>query len=64
LRNRGPSKKSLGWRPIGSPAIWQATFQPDPYDAFIWRDELHALRPLDLEVRDESEVPQMYPGGV
>jgi hypothetical protein len=40
------------------------TVLPRRYDAFIYLDETHALRPLHLEARHEGEVPETYPSGV
>jgi erythromycin esterase-like protein len=40
------------------------TVLPQRYDAFIYLDETHALRPLHLEARHEGEVPETYPSGV
>jgi erythromycin esterase-like protein len=41
------------------------TVLPKRYDAFLFIDETHALRPLhDVKVREEGEVPETYPSGV
>jgi erythromycin esterase-like protein len=34
------------------------------YDAFLYLDETHALRPLPIIPRTEQEVPETYPSGV
>jgi erythromycin esterase-like protein len=41
------------------------TVLPLRYDAFLYLDETHALRPLrEVKAREEGEVPETYPSGV
>jgi erythromycin esterase-like protein len=40
------------------------TVLPCRYDAFLYIDETHALRPLHLKVQREREFPETYPTGV
>jgi len=40
------------------------TVLPARYDAFLYIDETHALRPLHLKPVAEHEVPETYPTGV
>lgn len=37
---------------------------PHRYDALMFVDESHALRPLHLRVREEEELPETFPTGV
>jgi erythromycin esterase len=37
---------------------------PRRYDAMIFVDESHALRPLRLEVQEKTEAPETFPTGV
>ena len=40
------------------------TVLPCRYNAFVYLDETHAVRPLHLPVVEEGEVPETYPTGV
>lgn len=40
------------------------TVLPRRYDALLYLDRTHALRPLHMRVREEHEVPETYPTGV
>jgi erythromycin esterase-like protein len=40
------------------------TVLPKRYDAFLYLDETHALRPLHMTADDRGEVPETYPSGV
>ncbi len=39
------------------------TVLPRRYDAFLYLDETHALRPLHVEPRESGEVPETFPFG-
>jgi erythromycin esterase len=40
------------------------TVLPARYDAFVYIDATHALRPLHYPVREDAEVPETYPSGL
>ncbi len=40
------------------------TILPARYNAFLYLDETHALRPLHLPQHEDGEVPETYPTGV
>jgi erythromycin esterase-like protein len=41
------------------------TILPRRYDAFLYLEKTHALRPLhDVHVREDEEVPETFPSGV
>lgn len=64
LQPRGHRAIGVVYHPDYEAGNYVPTVLPRRYDAFIYLEETHALRPLHMKVQPDREVPETYPTGV